>query len=167
MQKKMIGRRPFCRRRISICIGREEPARVLKIFSAKLRRDLHGDGFKRDVVPNDPSFPSLDKFSGIASEKKNGRSFACRSLLLFREILFPRAAKRTNPIFGQVVEGSSGIDSVVGVSFFRVVHITAYVANILFHDSFFKVRYPLSGQTGGHGANTVPFRSVRGVNIRI
>ena len=51
----------------------------------------------------------------------------------FGELVFAYAANRAYPIFGDILECCSWLDTTVGVSYCWVIHITADFTNILFH----------------------------------
>ena len=55
-------------------------------------------------------------------------------LLLYREVVLANAADGANPVFGNVFKSCAGSDAAIGVSYFRVIHITTSVANVLFHN---------------------------------
>ena len=57
-------------------------------------------------------------------------------LFLSREILLANATDGAHPVVGQVLEGGAGGYTVVGVAQFRIIDITAGVANILFHSRY-------------------------------
>lgn len=54
--------------------------------------------------------------------------------LLFREILLAYSAERAHPIFWQVFKSCSWINTILWVTYFWVVNITADIANVLFHN---------------------------------
>ena len=54
-------------------------------------------------------------------------------LLGRREVALADTADGAHPVFGDVFEGSTGLDAAVGIAGFGVVDVTAYVAYILFH----------------------------------
>jgi hypothetical protein len=62
-------------------------------------------------------------------------SGALRSVL-DGELVFAYAAFRTAPIFGHVFERRSRRDAVRRVACFRVIDITAYIANVFFHNEW-------------------------------
>ena len=58
------------------------------------------------------------------------------SVLLFStdfKIIFSHSAKRANPIFGKVFKCGACGNSCFRITFCRVINITAYSANVLFH----------------------------------
>jgi hypothetical protein len=61
-------------------------------------------------------------------------------LFLNGEIVFSYSTDGTNPIIGNIFEGCSGSYAAVGIAYFRVVNITACVANVLFHDNVWFLR---------------------------
>jgi hypothetical protein len=63
-----------------------------------------------------------------------GSLFHLSSLLNFAEFVFPDAAKRTYPVIRNIFPGSARLDSVVGITDFRVILISAYIAYIFVHD---------------------------------
>ncbi|MPM63148.1 hypothetical protein SDC9_110028 [bioreactor metagenome] len=73
--------------------------------------------------------------------KKRGRpslppSEKPTTLVAGREVRLRSSAERAYPILGKVFKGCSGFDSVVGITYSRVVHIPAKIALILFHGRF-------------------------------
>ena len=58
----------------------------------------------------------------------------CLKRLLFLEMCFVYRAERAYPVGGEVFEFGTGGDAVVGVAGCGVIDVTAYVANIFFHD---------------------------------
>ena len=54
-------------------------------------------------------------------------------LILFLKIFLAYAAKRTFPIIGKICEKGAGLDAVIRIAGFGIIHITANAAYILFH----------------------------------
>ncbi len=81
-----------------------------------------------------------DTVTPVRRQKRRHRRFAAPpfpfpagSILHGREILLAHTAQRTYPIFGNILESGSGCHAAVGVPRCRVVYISAYVTNVLFH----------------------------------
>ena len=53
-------------------------------------------------------------------------------MLLLGEVFLAYSTKGAHPVFGEVLEGRSGFNTVVGVAYGGVIDITADIANILF-----------------------------------
>jgi hypothetical protein len=49
------------------------------------------------------------------------------------ELVLSHSTLRTDPVLRDIRKGRSGIYSVVGIAYFRVVHVPAYVTNVLRH----------------------------------
>ncbi len=56
--------------------------------------------------------------------------------LLFRKTGFVHAAHRAGPVGGEVFKGGAGGNAVVGITDFGIIHVTAKVANVLFHNNW-------------------------------
>jgi hypothetical protein len=88
-----------------------------------------------------------------------------------RKFVFSYAALRAYPVVGQIFKGSSGGNTVVGIADRRVVHITACIADILFHRSLlfrfnwltgFRLYYLISVQNRCFGNFTVTLSLSKG-----
>ena len=60
-----------------------------------------------------------------------------RFIVLFRlaEFILTNSTERTNPICRKILECCARSDAVVWVTYSRIVNISTYIANILFHNS--------------------------------
>ncbi len=56
-----------------------------------------------------------------------------RDLFYRRKIILANAAERTYPVIRKSFKSSSGSNSVVRITDFRIVNITTYITNIFFH----------------------------------
>ena len=56
--------------------------------------------------------------------------------LLFRKTGFIHAAHRAGPVGGEIFKGGAGGNAVVGITDLGIIHITAKVANVLFHNNW-------------------------------
>ena len=54
--------------------------------------------------------------------------------LFLREIGFVYAADRAGPIERKIFKGGAGGDAVVGITDFGIIHITAHVTYVFFHN---------------------------------
>lgn len=61
------------------------------------------------------------------------RSAMSIRLFLRFELVFLSSAYRAYPVIGEVGESSSGIDTVVRISYGRIIHPSAYSTYIFFH----------------------------------
>ena len=50
------------------------------------------------------------------------------------KFIFASAAQGAYPIFGKIFKSGARGDAIVGISDFRIVHITAHVTNVFFHN---------------------------------
>lgn len=56
------------------------------------------------------------------------------------EVILANSADGAHPIIGEFLKGSTGLDAVIGIAYFGVVHVAAYVTYILLHSlQFFLV----------------------------
>ena len=60
--------------------------------------------------------------------------FVLKLLLLYGEVVLAYAADGAYPVLRNVFEGSAGSDAAVRIAYFRVIHVTTSVANVLFHN---------------------------------
>ena len=58
-------------------------------------------------------------------------------MLFLGEVFLAYSTKGAHPVFGEVLEGRSGFNTIVGVAYGGVIDIAAYIANKLFHCSLF------------------------------
>jgi hypothetical protein len=57
-----------------------------------------------------------------------------RSVFERREVFFGYAADGTNPVIRQIFESDARLNASVRITEFRVVNITAHIANIFLHN---------------------------------
>ena len=60
----------------------------------------------------------------------------CGLLLLYREFVLTYSTDGTYPIFGNIFKGCAGSNAAIGIANFRIIHVTAGFANVLFHKLF-------------------------------
>jgi hypothetical protein len=77
-----------------------------------------------------------------------------------RKFVFSHAALRTDPVVGKILKGSSGGNTVVGIADRRIVHVTARIADILFHRSLL-LRFYLVDYRSSHFAGFISSRFLR------
>ena len=67
--------------------------------------------------------------------RSDDRFMCVRELFSLAEFILAYSTERTNPICRKILECRARSDAVVRVTYCRVVNISTYVANILFHNS--------------------------------
>ena len=77
-------------------------------------------------------FGLLHKKSGFPVEES--RFYLIIKRLFLREIGFVYAADRAGPIERKIFKGGAGGDAVVGITDFGIIHITAHVTYVFFHN---------------------------------
>lgn len=93
-----------------------------------------------------PMAESFERSRGFALDR--GGSAAL--FRVQREVVLANAAYGTNPVFGDVFEGSSRSDAAVGIAHSWVVDVAAYVADVLVHEFL----YSRTGRTMRLGGPT-------------
>lgn len=62
-----------------------------------------------------------------------------RRLALFFEFVFTRPTDRAVPVIGQIFKSCSGLDPIIRISYFRIVHIATNRTDAFIHFNFLLV----------------------------
>ena len=54
------------------------------------------------------------------------------------KVFLSYAAKRAHPIIGYIFECSSRLNAIIRITYFGIVNVSAYFANVLLHSRLFK-----------------------------
>ena len=90
--------------------------------------------------------PMAESFNGREALRLTGAAL----FRVQREVVLANAAYGANPVFGDVLEGSSRSDAAVGIAHSWVVDVAAYVADVLVHEFL----YSRTGRTMRLGGPT-------------